>query len=163
MARMMTGIGGLAAALLAAAAGEARAYEFTWPVNGRVSSTYYSWRGDHYHRAIDIAAPSGTKVAAARSGKIVFRGWDRYGGGWMVSISHGAGYKTSYLHNSRFSSARGSVSRGTIISYVGTTGNSTGPHCHFQIERYGVRRYIPARVGQVISRGTWVRYNYPGI
>ncbi len=163
MARMTTGIGGLAAALLAAAAGEARAYDFSWPINGRVTSTYWSWRGDHYHKAIDIAAPTGSRVAAARSGKIVFRGWERGGGGWMVIVGHGAGYRTGYAHNSRFSSARGSVARGTIIAYSGSTGNSTGPHCHFQLERYGAHVYIPARVGQTITRGSGVRYNYPGI
>lgn len=163
MTRKMTAIGTLAAAFLAGAAGSARAYDFSWPVTGRVTSTYWSWRGNHYHKAIDIGAPTGTRVGAARGGKIIFRKWDVYGGGWMVKIGHGAGYVSGYAHNSRFSSATGYVSRGTIIAYVGSSGNATGPHSHFQIERYGTRKYIPARLYQSVTRGYGIAYNYSGI
>ena len=162
--RRLSRNGGLILAALGAAAfaPSAPAADFSWPTTGRISSTYWNWRPSYYHKAIDIAAPKGTRVGASRSGKIVFRGWDDTGS-LTVTIGHGSGYRSSYKHNSRLSAARGAVSRGTIIAYVGQTGNATGPHTHLHIERYGTRVYIPGRLYQQVRRGDPIRWDYPGL
>lgn len=153
---------GAAAAGMAAFAPSAPAADFSWPTTGWISSTYWNWRPSYYHMAIDIAAPTGTKVGASRSGRTVFRGWDDTGS-LTVTIGHGSGYRSSYKHNSRLSSAKGAVARGTIIAYVGRTGNATGPHTHLHIERYGTRQYIPGRRYQQIRRGDPIRWDFRGI
>ena len=132
MASRMWGLGILA--LVGFAAGEARASAFVWPVTGTMSSTYYSSRSYGYHAAIDIAAPSGTWVGAARYGYVSYRG---YNGGYgnLVIINHASGYQTYYAHNSRFGYG-GNVGTGTIIAYVGSPGHSSGPHSHFEIRRW---------------------------
>ncbi len=98
------------------------------------------------HLGIDYAAPTGTPVRAAQSGKVIFKG--RKGGyGRVIEIYHGNGYKSLYAHLSRFK--RGlrksrRVKKGEIIGYVGTSGLSTGPHLHFGL--YKNKRAInPAR------------------
>ncbi len=89
----------------------------------------------HFHGGVDLAAPSGTPVRAAADGSIAFSG--RNGGaGNMMTISHGGGTETQYLHLSRFAprSALGSrVRQGEVIGYVGSTGSSTGPHLDFRV------------------------------
>ena len=80
----------------------------------------------------------------------------------VAIVSHSSGYKTYYAHNQAYGRS-GSVSRLTTISYRGSTGNSTGSHCHFEIRRYGSRYYIPAYVGQYVYKGRAVPRNFPGI
>ena len=109
---------------------------FSWPVRGRISSGY-GWRWGRMHEGIDIAVPVGTPVRAAASGRVVYAGW---GGnyGYLVSIDHGNGVVTRYAHNSRLVVRTGqTVSRGQIVAYSGNTGNSTGPHLHFEIRHRG--------------------------
>ena len=104
---------------------------FAWPVagGGRLSQGF-SGR----HNGIDIAAPSGTSVLAAESGTVVCSSWGPATGNYIV-IYHGD-YWTVYLHNSRnLVSAGQSVSRGQVIAKVGSSGNSTGPHLHFEVRR----------------------------
>ncbi len=118
---------------------------FINPCNySRVSSrfgyrTHPILRRRHFHGGVDFAAPRGTPVYAVADGKIVFRG-RKGAAGNMVSISHANGYRTKYLHLSRFSSnARyGSrVKQGQVIGYVGSTGRSTGPHLDFRVMHRG--------------------------
>ena len=92
------------------------------------------------HTGVDIGAPSGVPVVAANSGRVIYAGW--YGGyGYCVQIDHGGGVVTLYGHNSRLNVSVGqSVSRGQTIAYVGSTGYSTGPHCHFEVMIDGVRQ-----------------------
>lgn len=94
--------------------------------------------GSTYHKGIDIGAPSGATVVAAAAGKVIKAGW---GGGYgnMVMIDHGNGFSTLYGHASRLVVSSGqTVSRGEKIMEVGSTGNSTGPHLHFETIRNGV-------------------------
>ena len=106
-----------------------------WPVSGPVTSGY-GWRWGRMHEGIDIAVPTGTPVAAAASGQVIYAGW--LGGyGNLVVIDHGGGLATAYGHNSSIAVGSGSVSQGQTIAYAGSTGNSTGPHVHFEVRVNG--------------------------
>ncbi len=143
--------------LLGAAGNEASAC-FTWPVSGRITTTWYSMRSYGYHGAIDIGAGYWTRVSPARWGTVSYRGW--YGSyGNLVIVGHGSGWSTYYAHNIAFGSS-GYVTRSSTISYIGSTGNSTGPHCHFEIRRYGVKQYIPGYYGQYLYKGSFVNRFY---
>jgi murein DD-endopeptidase MepM/ murein hydrolase activator NlpD len=113
-----------------------------WPVIGRVTSEYgYRIRPNfgyrQLHSGIDIAASTGTPIRAAGDGVVYSAGWKgSYGN--AVIIDHGSGIMTLYGHNSSFAVSSGqSVKRGQVIAYAGSTGNSTGPHCHFEVRVNG--------------------------
>jgi murein DD-endopeptidase MepM/ murein hydrolase activator NlpD len=96
--------------------------------------------GADSHKGIDLAAPKGTAIYASRAGEVVYAGWDSSGGGNYVSIDHGDGYKTQYMHMESISVKEGQiVQRGQIIGYVGTTGASTGYHLHFAVRKWNER------------------------
>lgn len=108
---------------------------FMWPVFGWLTQGY---RDDH--RAIDIAAPLGTFVAAADRGVVVRAGWNDQGYGMFVVIDHNIDYVTLYSHLRDIFVREGEVvAQGQIIGTVGSTGNSTGPHLHFEIRDFGRR------------------------
>jgi hypothetical protein len=108
---------------------------FIWPtINHTISGNDY-WSG---HLAIDIGAALGEAIMAADSGVIVFAGWATGGYGNMVMIDHGNGYQTLYAHLSSVSVSCGrSVNQGQLIGRGGSTGNSSGPHLHFEIRYQG--------------------------
>jgi murein DD-endopeptidase MepM/ murein hydrolase activator NlpD len=107
-----------------------------WPVSGPVTSGF-GWRWGRMHEGIDIAVPTGTPVAAAASGRVIYAGW-MGGYGNLVVIDHGGGIATAYGHNSSIAVGNGSsVSQGQTISYAGSTGHSTGPHVHFEVRVNG--------------------------
>lgn len=108
---------------------------FIWPtVNHTISGNDY-WSG---HLALDIGAALGEPISASDSGVIVFAGWSTGGYGNAVAIDHGNGYQTLYAHLNSVSVRCGqSVSQGQNIGYGGSTGNSTGPHLHFEIRFQG--------------------------
>ncbi len=108
---------------------------FIWPVSGVVTSGF-GWRWGRMHEGIDIAAPLGTPIRAAAAGRIIFAGV-MSGYGNITIIDHGNGLATAYAHQSSFALSGGSVSQGTVIGYVGMTGNSTGPHLHFEVRVNG--------------------------
>lgn len=106
---------------------------FAWPVYGWLSQGY---RYDH--RAIDIAAPQGTPVTAADRGVVLRAGWNNQGYGRFVIIDHKIDYVTLYAHLDRVLVQEGEVvGQGQVIGTVGSTGNSTGPHLHFEIRDFG--------------------------
>jgi murein DD-endopeptidase MepM/ murein hydrolase activator NlpD len=109
---------------------------FIWPVAGRLSSPFGP-RWGRLHAGIDIAAPTGTPIAASKAGRVVISSW--YGGyGNLIVLDHGGGVETWYGHNSVNSAQVGqSVGQGQVIGRVGSTGNSTGPHVHFEIRLNG--------------------------
>ena len=110
---------------------------FMRPVSGGTITSKYGARSSGFHTGLDIAVPTGTPVYAAAAGTVVKAGW--YGGyGYLVVIDHGNGYQTYYAHNSSLCVSAGqSVSKGQNISYSGSTGNSTGPHLHFEVRING--------------------------
>lgn len=106
-----------------------------WPTEGHRITQYYSWR----HTAIDIANKVGTPLYAANAGTVEFAGWSN-GYGNNVVINHGGGMKTRYAHASKlFVSVGDKVARGEQIAAMGSTGNSTGPHIHFEVMVNGVK------------------------
>ena len=106
------------------------------PYGGMLTSNYgYRRRG--FHTGVDFAGPTGSKVVAADGGTVVFAGWNG-GYGRCVIISHGNGLETLYAHNSAITVKVGQkVAKGEQIAKVGNTGNSTGPHCHFEVRVNG--------------------------
>ena len=118
---------------------------YSWPVFGQISSNF-GWRRSPFgrrrvfHAGLDIRAPRGSVIRAAASGVVVHSGW-MGGYGKTVVISHSNGQTTLYGHCSRLIARAGmSVSRGQTIGLVGSTGRSTGSHCHFEVRVNGAPR-----------------------
>lgn len=110
---------------------------FLWPVSGGRISSPFGQRGRSFHAGVDIAAAHGTAILAADSGVVTAAGWNG-GYGIMITIDHGNGTATLYAHNSsNLVSAGQRVQRGQQIARIGSTGNSTGPHVHFEVHRNG--------------------------
>jgi murein DD-endopeptidase MepM/ murein hydrolase activator NlpD len=116
---------------------------FAWPLDGprRITSAF-GWRaisvgGNRYHQGLDLGAPTGTPVRAARAGTVVRSGWiGAYG--YAVYVRHEGGFETRYAHLSQRLVAVGEVvRRGEAVGRVGSTGASTGPHLHFEVRRDG--------------------------
>ncbi len=108
---------------------------FIWPTPQHVLSGNDFWSG---HLGIDIAAGLGDHVSAADSGVVIYAGAISGGYGNMVMIDHGNGYQTLYAHLSQVIARCGqSVTQGQLIGLAGSTGNSTGPHLHFEVRFMG--------------------------
>ena len=113
-----------------------------WPVKGTITSNF-GYRGNPigggsgFHEGIDIAVDYGTPVRATATGKVSMSGWvDGYGN--LVEINHGGGFVTRYGHNSMLLVVQGQeVKTGDIIALAGSTGRSTGPHCHYEVRVNG--------------------------
>ena len=107
-----------------------------WPVSGPVTSGF-GLRWGRMHEGIDIAVAEGTPVRAAGAGTVIYAGW-MGGYGNLVVVDHGNGLSTAYAHNSSLGVGVGqSVTAGQVVSYSGNTGNSTGPHVHFEVRVNG--------------------------
>lgn len=127
--------------------GEAPSYTqnngvLSWPCNGPITSPY-GYRVHPifgttiYHSGIDIGVDYGTPIHAADSGTVIYAGWIS-GYGNAVIIDHGNGMQTLYGHNQSLNVSEGqSVSKGQVIAFAGSTGNSTGPHCYFEVQVNG--------------------------
>ncbi len=115
---------------------------YVWPLHGRITS-YFGRRNlgmgtSSFHRGIDVAAPTGTPVYAARSGTVVFSGWSTSGYGYLIRIRHSGGDETWYGHFSTLiAGVNEYVAQGEMIGLVGSTGISTGPHLHFELHESG--------------------------
>lgn len=113
-----------------------------WPIHGVITSEY-GWRThpifgtSKYHSGLDIAGDYGMPILAADGGVVIYAGWIS-GYGNAVIIDHGGGITTLYGHNDSLTVSEGqSVSQGEQIAYCGSTGYSTGPHCHFEVRENG--------------------------
>ena len=107
------------------------------PVTGGTVTSRFGRRGSGTHTGIDIGLPSGTSIVAADGGTVTFAGWSG-GYGYMVKISHGSSTQTWYAHCSALLVSAGQeVAKGQPIARVGSTGNSTGPHLHFEVRING--------------------------
>ena len=123
---------------------------YRWPMSNFTITTYFGRRGvfQRFHTGIDLAAPTGTPIYAARAGQVDTAGWSRFGYGLHVILDHGGAQETLYGHMSRIVVRPGQwVTRGDLIGYVGSTGWSTGPHLHFEVRVGGAARdpmaYLP--------------------
>lgn len=109
---------------------------FIRPYYGAISSRFGPrWSGTH--TGVDFSGTQGDPVVAADNGTVEFAGWNG-GYGNLVRINHNNGYVTYYAHNSKILVNVGdTVAKGDTIALLGSTGNSTGPHCHFEVRRDG--------------------------
>jgi murein DD-endopeptidase MepM/ murein hydrolase activator NlpD len=118
--------------------------ELQWPVPGyaRTSSEFGNrmhptLKVMKLHTGLDIPAPTGTPVVAANGGIVIMATWNNSYGN-VIMIDHGGQLVTLYAHNSKFAVSEGDVvAQGQTIAYAGSTGNSTGPHCHFEVRVNG--------------------------
>lgn len=117
-----------------------------WPIAGVVTSEFGPrWGG--FHPGIDVAGPYGTPIHAAKDGVVIFAGWEG-GYGNFVLIDHGGGIVTGYAHQSQVAVAQGQdVRQGQVIGYEGSTGDSTGPHVHFEVRINGAAQDPRGHVG----------------
>lgn len=113
-----------------------------WPVTGRITSPFGPrtiFGGEDFHRGLDIAVPLGTPIVAAAGGQVIWSG-EKGSYGNLIQIDHGNGCVTYYAHCSALQAAVGDwVAQGQTIALVGSTGRSTGPHCHFEVLWQGER------------------------
>lgn len=119
--------------------------ELYWPTDGTTITSEFGYRdaptagATSDHGAIDIGVPTGTNVYACEKGIVTTANFSNSAGNWVV-IDHGNGYITKYMHNSELKvSAGDTVEKGQVIALSGSTGISTGPHVHFQIEANGIK------------------------
>lgn len=120
-----------------------KTHEYIWPAQGTVTS-HFGRRsvaiGSSNHKGMDIAVPYGSEIVAAKGGTVIYSGYNRSGYGYAVKIDHGDGSVTVYAHNSSLLVSVGDVvEQGEAIALAGSTGTSSGVHCHFEIQLDGVR------------------------
>ncbi len=113
-----------------------------WPISGPITSEF-GWRTHpifgtaRFHSGLDIGGDYGMPIYAAAGGTVIYAGWIS-GYGNAVIIDHGGGVTTLYGHNDSLNVSEGeNVSQGQVIAMCGSTGNSTGPHCHFEVRENG--------------------------
>jgi murein DD-endopeptidase MepM/ murein hydrolase activator NlpD len=123
---------------------------FTLPITGALISSGFGWRvhpvtGERrLHKGIDFAAPTGTPIFAAADGMVTDAGWTDGGYGNIVELRHSDGSVTLYAHTNRVYVSKGQVvNKGQAIAEVGTTGRSTGPHLHFEVQPDGKNAVDP--------------------
>lgn len=113
-----------------------------WPIKGNVTSEYgrrmHPRTGDEdHHTGIDISSAPGNPVTATAEGIVSFSGWNG-GSGNLVVLEHGFGYSTFYAHNKMNIAHVGQrIKRGDVVAYLGSTGNATGPHLHYEVWQNG--------------------------
>ena len=112
-----------------------KSYTITSPFGMRIHPIH---KVERFHKGVDMAAPQGTPIYAAKSGKVTTTSYQAGGAGYYVSINHGDGFASIYMHMTHYIVKPGQhVSTGQVIGYVGSTGGSTGPHLHFGISYNG--------------------------
>jgi len=111
---------------------------FAWPAEGAISSTFGE-RWGSFHYGLDIAADSGLPIYAAASGLVEEADWKNDAYGYTVMLNHGNGQETLYAHACELVARVGEwVDEGDVIAFVGSTGNSTGSHVHFEVRIDGI-------------------------
>jgi murein DD-endopeptidase MepM/ murein hydrolase activator NlpD len=111
---------------------------FVWPTTDRTISGFTFDSG--VHPAVDIGGAEGNPIYATDSGVVVFAGWSSYGYGYMIVLDHGNGWQSAYAHLSAVGVSCGqSVYQGGHIGGLGNTGNSSGPHLHFELSINGAK------------------------
>lgn len=112
-------------------------YGLDWPVDAAVGD-HFGPRGERFHAGIDIPASEGRPVRAARTGVVSYAGWAAGGWGNVVIVSHGDGVQTVYAHLSRVDvQVARTLLAGAVLGLVGSTGESSGPHLHFELRVRG--------------------------
>jgi murein DD-endopeptidase MepM/ murein hydrolase activator NlpD len=124
---------------------EVRRPAWVIPITGAHLTSCFGPRGGQFHAGVDLAAPAGTPVRAAGAGVVVTAGWSLPGYGISVLVDHGGGLRTHYAHLAGTRVRPGQrVAAGQVIGREGSTGDSTGPHLHFEVHRGEWRQVDPA-------------------
>lgn len=124
---------------LAAPVRQAATGSLVWPIYGTITTYFHQYLWYGIHQGLDIATARGTPTVAADAGLVIEAAWNPYGYGLSVLIDHGNGMQTRYGHFDGLAVSRGQyVRRGQVIGYEGNTGNSSGPHVHFEVHVNGV-------------------------
>src|SRR5690348_7158610 len=170
-AALLTAVAAPAASLLTAGPAAAETGAMWWPVTGKVNDLIGSRPGGK-HDGIDIEAASGTAVYAAYDG-VARRKEERdknrnlVGYGQYIDVEHAGGWTTRYAHLSAYVIANGAtVTRGTLIGKVGSTGRSTGPHLHFEARRNGTRydnMNTATKTGAQVKEKTPITVDFAGL
>jgi murein DD-endopeptidase MepM/ murein hydrolase activator NlpD len=122
-----------------------RAADWVNPMPGAEVTSCYGYRWGTLHAGVDLAGPVDTPIRAVADGTVESAGWVQAGYGISVLIDHGNGYLTHYGHMNRQAVRPGeSVEAGEVIGYEGSTGDSTGPHLHFEVHQGAWNRIDPA-------------------
>ena len=115
--------------------GYARGPKLIWPVRGNLSSRF-GWRNGRGHDGIDIPAKRGTPIVAAAAGRVIHSGRGLGDYGRVIILKHEGHYSTVYAHNRRNRVEKGDfVEKGEVIGEVGSSGNASGSHVHFEVRR----------------------------
>lgn len=150
----VTSSGGGAVAAPTPAPVQAPSWVAPLPGYGNGWCNFWEWRGSYNHRGEDIVAPAGTPIRAVAAGTVT-TGWDGGAGNYTV-IVHAGGVATVYMHQSSFAVWSGWVSAGQVIGYVGSTGNSTGPHLHFEVQPWGPWNGVVNPISYLRERGVQI-------
>jgi murein DD-endopeptidase MepM/ murein hydrolase activator NlpD len=131
-------------------------FRFILPVHNALVTSPFGFRWGRPHQGIDMAAPMGSPIHAAQAGRVIYSSW-KQGYGNFIVIDHGHGLHTHYAHCSRILTHLGqTVQKGDLIGRVGSTGNSTGPHLHFEVLAQGVHRnplpYLNRGASRLVTR-----------
>ncbi len=122
-----------------APARQAATGSLVWPIYGTITTYFHQYLWYGIHQGLDISTARGTPTVAADAGLVIEAAWNPYGYGISVLIDHGNGMQTRYGHFDGLAVSRGQyVRRGQVIGYEGNTGNSSGPHLHFEVHVNGV-------------------------
>ncbi len=141
----------------------------TNPLPGARFSSAYGWRVHpvfqemRLHTGADFAAPAGTPVKAVQAAKVVYMA-NRGGYGKTIVLKHNSTYSTLYAHLERYAPglAQGSyIKKGDLIGFVGSTGNSTGPHLHYEIRKNG--QPVNPATGKMMQVPSVIKVKGPGI
>ena len=159
----------LVVAVLGILPGLAQAGRIIWPCSGSVTSKYGPRTSpcsgcSNYHHGIDIGVGSGTNLGAPGNGTVQSYVWSSCGGN-IHTTSYGNGWTTRFLHCSASVVGAGTpVSRNTTIARSGNTGScTTGAHLHFEVRKDGASQMIPGNVGNWVTRGNEIAYEYAGL
>ena len=132
------GVAGPATLAALAAPPPAIPLPLAWPMTAPVLGDRFGPRGDRWHSGIDLPAPMGASVYAARSGRVAWAGWRDGGWGFLVVVAHGHGERSMYAHLSRIDVRLGVwIGQGVRVGLIGATGDATGPHLHFEVRVRG--------------------------
>jgi len=128
---------------------------FIWPLASGTLTSSFGPRGESFHDGIDISAPAGTPVSAAREGTVIYSDTLR-GYGNVVIVEHGGGYATVYAHNDQNLVRAGEhVRQGQAVSRVGRSGRTSGPNLHFEIRKDNVARnpiyFLPSQTADRVK------------
>ncbi|WP_266079175.1 M23 family metallopeptidase [Haladaptatus caseinilyticus] len=136
--------------------------DFSFPATGYVSSDY-GQRSSGFHGGVDIANDTGTYIYSSRAGTAYTR-YEAGGCGNYIVIDHGGGYETLYCHLNDFAVSNGEyVGRHEHIGYMGSTGNSTGPHVHFEVNYNNEEQFVTGDQGEEVYAKSGMPKNYSGI